>query len=438
MTQTNSKVREMNPFRSSRKGSEKREKNRRIMTTGHLDAQLIHLGSKKPAGQPAASVFAPRGTSCKEEMDVTHSSTHVDVRPLIRRPMKGADKGDRRRRLAFISVRQTPDALLDSYCLRKTLFVIICALATAYASKEWEDFKTKYGKTYANPVDEQYRESVFQDKLEYIEETNKLYEKGLLTYYLKINKYSDLTHKELMDQMTGGLYMRTAPPKDTPSEVSVEGLAEEVDWRAKGAVSPVKDQGECGSCYAFSAVSSLESMLFIKTGQLVDLSEQNLVDCASDYSCFGCRGGFPYGAYIFLMDQGGIATEESYPYAGAEQDCMFDAASVGAVVKSYVEPTSESKLQQAVHDDGPVSVYIDANHPTFGSYGGGVYIEPNCDSLNANLAVSVVGYGVENGLEYWLVRNAWGESWGEEGYIKMAKNAGNMCAISTHAIYPVV
>ncbi|XP_064087023.1 crustapain-like [Macrobrachium nipponense] len=332
----------------------------------------------------------------------------------------------------------------------KTLILIICGLAAVSAIpeferewhhlKEWEAFKTQFEKSYANPLEEKHRQSVFLDKVKYIEDFNKLYEKGEKTYFLKVNQHSDLTHEELIALLTGGFERRMEVPNEPPMEVSVVGLADSVDWRVAGAVTPVKDQGQCGSCWAFSAISALESMHFLKTGELVSLSEQNLVDCAWDYGCYGCGGGWPYAAYQYIRDNGGVDTESSYPYRASDQTCSYSPSTVGATVSSYVQPASgsESALQKAVHDVGPVSVCIDAGQPSFGSYGGGVYYEPYCDTYYANHAVNVVGYGAQGGMDFWLVRNSWGTWWGEGGYIKMARNQGNMCAIATYSVYPVV
>ena len=211
----------------------------------------------------------------------------------------------------------------------------------------------------------------------------------------------------------------------------------EIDWRTKGAVTEVKDQGQyCGSCWAFSSTGSLEGQHFRKTGKLVSLSEQNLLDCTDDYGNQGCDGGFMDNAFKYVYNNHGIDTEISYPYQGMEYfRCRFSNATVGATDKGYVDipKGDEDALAKAVATVGPVSVAIDASHDSFMFYSHGIYQERACSSENIDHAVLVVGYNPG----FWIVKNSWGTEWGDNGYVKM-KRGINMCAIASFASYPLV
>ena len=172
----------------------------------------------------------------------------------------------------------------------------------------------------------------------------------------------------------------------------------------------------------------------------MSLSEQQLVDCNDN--CYGCDGGYVDGSYQFLISRGSIS-EDDYPYTsgnGKSGKCQAAGKKVVANVSGDVTLPrgSESSLQVAVAEVGPVPVAIDAGHYTFQMYSGGVYYEPNCSSYSVDHAVLVTGYGSYVGDEYWMVKNSWGVSWGLEGYIMMSRNKGNNCAIATDAVYPVV
>lgn len=221
-----------------------------------------------------------------------------------------------------------------------------------------------------------------------------------------------------------------------------DDLPSQVDWTKKGVVARVKDQGNCGSCWAFSAVAAIESANAIKKGKLVELSEQELIDCSFQEGNMGCDGGWMHNAFQFVIDNHGIDTESSYVYHGKNQKCQKDEnKKIGATITEYFNVTekSEKALQRAVAKFGPVSVAIDASSQYFQNYKSGVYFQDDCNQDSLNHGVVAVGYGkAKDGMEYWLVKNSWGEHWGMKGYILMSRNKNNHCGIATKASYPVI
>ena len=300
-----------------------------------------------------------------------------------------------------------------------------------------------HGKVYKDELEELHRYTIWQSKKALVNEHNRY--ANTFGYTLAMNKFSDMTCDEIRVRYKGlvmeeQVYSNTTkffqPSRDFQPPDSI-------DWRSKNVVTEVKDQKQCSSCWAFSTTGAIEGQHAIKTKQLVSLSEQNLIDCSGKWKNHGCNGGDPYKAFNYTRDNGGIDTEESYPYEAVDGTCRFSNKSIGATVTGYVRIpyANESALLEAVATVGPISVAIDARSDKFQHYSNGVYYNPDCSSSVFDLdhAVLVVGYGTLNGQDYWLVKNSWGVKWGKlGGYIKMARNKNNHCGIATSAVYPTV
>lgn len=221
-------------------------------------------------------------------------------------------------------------------------------------------------------------------------------------------------------------------------------LPKYVDWRKKGAVTKVKRQGECGSCWTFATTGALEGQIFRKTGHLVSLSEQNLLDCV--YPNLDneekCGGGSRYKAFEYIK-KNGIDTERSYPYREHGGSCKFNKMNSVTTVKAHrdIPEGDELRLQQAIASIGPIAVAVDASDESFQHYSSGIYYERNCRTKSHDLThdMLAVGFGTDKrGKEYYIVKNSYGKEWGENGYMKMARNRKNNCGIATVATYPVI
>merc|ERR1712070_93568 len=206
--------------------------------------------------------------------------------------------------------------------------------------------------------------------------------------------------------------------------LDTSNLDSSYDWRDHGAVNPIKDQGQCGSCWAFSTVANIEGVGAVETGKLLSLSEQQLVDC--DTADSGCNGGLPSNAFQFMIDQGmGLEGESAYPYTAADGSCHKSQSQEKAFIKSWHQiSTDETQIAASLQQYGPLSIGINANTLQF--YSGGV-ANPSkilCNPAALDHGVAIVGFGSDSGSDYWTIRNSWGSSWGEAGYFRMVRGSG--------------
>jgi cathepsin L len=295
-----------------------------------------------------------------------------------------------------------------------------------------------FGKSYENDMEELRRNAIWQANKQYIEAHNANADK--FGFELGMNVFGDLESQEVVDLLNGYKQeMKNSSKGVFTYNPNIEAEAT-VDWREKGAVTGVKNQGQCGSCWSFSATGSLEGQHFLKEGELVSLSEQNLIDCSTKYGNHGCKGGAMRNAFRYIEENRGIDTERSYPYQAHDELCRFSRENVGATDEGYVPilRDDEKALTQAVQTVGPISVAIDASKKTFHLYKRGVYYDPLCSSTKLDHGVLVVGYGTMEEQEYYIVKNSWGPLWGDEGYVMMSRNKENNCGIATQASYPKV
>jgi cathepsin L len=328
------------------------------------------------------------------------------------------------------------------------LIVLMAVAAQAYTMEGrsnaeldsyWEEFKASHSKQYDGQF-EFVRRLIWESNLKYIQRHNMEYDMGKHSYSLGMNKFGDLTNEEFRAMYLGmKRVVNTTHGSLFMSPMNVKDLPDTVDWRTQGYVTPVKDQAQCGSCWAFSTTGSVEGQYFRKSAQLVSLSEQQLVDCSGDFGNMGCNGGLMDSAFQYIQ-QNGIEKEEDYPYTARDGRCRYTASKVVTKVSGFqdIPRGSEQKLEEAIATVGPISVAIDASQSSFQFYKNGVYDEAGCSSSSLDHGVLAVGYGTYIGKEYYMVKNSWGLSWGQQGYIMMTRNKNNQCGIATMSSYPLM
>jgi len=288
-------------------------------------------------------------------------------------------------------------------------------------------------KVYASAEEHQYRLQVFASNAEFV----RNWDAEARGFNVALNQFADLTTDEFRAMYNG---LNLTVEYDRVEEVELKaGIPASIDWRSHGIVTPVKNQGQCGSCWAFSTTGSVEGAHAQRSGKLVSLSEQNLVDCSVAEGNHGCNGGLMDNAFRYIIKNKGVDTEGSYPYeARGPLTCRFKRPDVGADILNYhdVRRGSEADLANSVAER-VVSVAIDASHQSFQLYHSGIYDEPRCSSTVLDHGVLAVGYGAQGTHDYWLVKNSWGANWGMSGYILMSRNRNNQCGIATSASYPL-
>jgi len=316
----------------------------------------------------------------------------------------------------------------------------------------FEEWHKTFARNYVSEAEEAHRYGIWLDNLWRISDSNSQNH----PYKLKLNEFGDLTEEEFRIKVHGptgsclgqndkvALKQQNEKNKQKMIKKPSVDLPASVNWTAQGVVTPVKNQGDCGSCWAFSTTGSLECDYAIKTGKLVSLSEQQLVDCSGSYGNKGCNGGWYYYGWNYANAEGGLCTESSYPYTGVQGSCQSTSCGEKYDTPSkpsyYSVPADNEADLQTASASGCVSVAIEANQFAFQYYSSGV-LTGTCGT-SIDHAVLVVGYGNLDGQDYWLVKNSWGSSWGLEGYVLICRNcndngAEGECGIDMYPAYPL-
>ncbi|XP_040184766.1 cathepsin F [Rana temporaria] len=284
----------------------------------------------------------------------------------------------------------------------------------------FKEFVTTYNKTYQNDEEALGRLRIFSENLK---KAKDIQEKDQGTAEYGITKFSDLTEEEfrtlylnpLLSSQGHRIIKKAVIPKDPPPA--------QWDWREHGAVTEVKNQGMCGSCWAFSVIGNIEGQWFLKKGSLVSLSEQELVDC--DGVDHACGGGLPSSAYEAIEKLGGVETEQDYSYQGRKQGCSFSTSKVSAYINNSVEiPKDETEIAAWLAQNGPISIALNAFAMQFYRKGISHPFKIICSPWFIDHAVLLVGYGDRNGTPFWAIKNSWGTDWGEQGYYYLYRGSG--------------
>ncbi|KAM9849918.1 cathepsin F [Aulostomus maculatus] len=291
---------------------------------------------------------------------------------------------------------------------------------------QFKDFMMKYKKVYSSQEEAERRLQIFHQNLRTAEKIQSV-DQGSAEY--GITKFSDLTEDEFRSTYLNPLLSQWTLQRPMKPASRAQGPAPDSwDWRDHGAVSPVKNQGMCGSCWAFSVTGNIEGQWFLKNGTLLSLSEQELVDC--DGLDQACRGGLPSNAYEAIERLGGLESERDYSYTGRKQNCDFSSRKVAAYINSSVELSKdESEIAAWLAENGPISVALNAFAMQFYRKGVSHPFKIFCNPWMIDHAVLMVGYGQRAGVPFWAIKNSWGEDYGEEGYYYLYRGS-SACGIN--------
>lgn len=315
-----------------------------------------------------------------------------------------------------------------------TYIFLLASFFTVFAGKnglresdddEWSlfsKFQERFHKKYETIHELESRFEIFRTNLRYIISHNLDHTQN---FTMGVNQFTDLTAEEFKNTYVSG-YKQVQSFGCGSFSSHGTGVPDSIDWTTKGVVNSVRDQGQCGSCWAFATTANAESVWAISTGSLLDLSEQLLVDCASGLGYFnmGCNGGNPDSAFKYMINNG-QCTDASYPYTAVTGNCQkCTSAGVKFSGCSDVTPNDQVALKAAVAQQ-PVVIAIEADTRYFQSYSSGILTDATKCGTNLDHAVEIVGYGTENGIDYWKVRNSWSDTWGEAGYVRIQKSSSS-------------
>ncbi|KAH8336350.1 hypothetical protein KR059_003794 [Drosophila kikkawai] len=318
------------------------------------------------------------------------------------------------------------------------LLLLVDLDAVLVSNAEWAAYKRLYNKAYA-PEHDYHHRWIYSPIVAGVRKNNLEYAQGKVAYLLKVNEFSD-TERSALFANSPPVPAESILPGSKPANYKYyHEIQDGIDWRQSGYVSSVKHQGNCNSCWAFSTSGLLEAHLAKKTGKQVSMSPKHLLDCVNTNS--GCYGGWVSYALNYTRDNGISAWESYSPYKPQNEPCDYKPKSNQISPRGYVilKP-DEKEMAEVVYNIGPVTISLDHLYSEFYEYSRGVLSIPKCRNKRIFLKHSmlVVGFGTDpEGGDYWLIKNSFGKNWGEDGYVRLARNADNMCGVASLAQYPV-